>query len=85
CYNNNCLTHLSSKKGSGWFPQKPRRCRQIAIAGRGYTLSITSSDSDCSSITEQSIQVLEEGLSNNTFRHSSSLMPSTTTRDVNKG
>jgi hypothetical protein len=24
CYDDNCLTHLSEKEGSGWFPRKPK-------------------------------------------------------------
>ncbi|KAF3762853.1 hypothetical protein M406DRAFT_263123, partial [Cryphonectria parasitica EP155] len=87
CYDDNCLIHLSSKEGSEWFPQKPRRHRQIAIAGRGYTLSTTmsSNNSDCSDVTERSIQALEEGLNNGALRHSPSPVPDIIARDMNKG
>ncbi|KAF3768307.1 hypothetical protein M406DRAFT_250041, partial [Cryphonectria parasitica EP155] len=86
CYNNNCLIYLSSKKDSEWFPQKPRRCRQIATAGRVYMPSTTTSsnNSNCSDVTERSIQALKEGLSSNTLQHSSSLMPSIITRNMDK-
>ncbi|KAF3768376.1 hypothetical protein M406DRAFT_250026, partial [Cryphonectria parasitica EP155] len=87
CYNNNCLTYLSNKEDSEWFPQKPRRHRQIATAERGYTPSTTTSsnNSDCSDITERSIQALKEELNNSALRYSSSSVPDTITREMNKG
>lgn len=34
CYNDNCITHNSSKIDAGWYPQKPRGTRTLAVGNR---------------------------------------------------
>lgn len=34
CYNDSCVSHLSDKEASGWYPKRPRKTRQLAIMAR---------------------------------------------------
>ncbi|EHA56905.1 hypothetical protein MGG_16167 [Pyricularia oryzae 70-15] len=34
CYDNNCMVHNSSKNDAGWYPQKPRGTRTLAVGNR---------------------------------------------------
>lgn len=40
CYNDGCVSHLSEKEGSGWFPKAPKGKRQLA-AGKRISLRRT--------------------------------------------
>lgn len=70
CYNDSCVSHLSEKEHSGWFPKEPREKRQLAMGRHGplYNTAMNDSDSDCSSTmdrypaeeTQQTYDYLEE-------------------------
>lgn len=34
CYDDNCMVHNSSKNDAGWYPQKPRGTRTLAVGNR---------------------------------------------------
>lgn len=55
CYNDSCVSHLSEKEHSGWFPKEPREKRQLAMGRHGplYETVMKDSDSDCSSTMER--------------------------------
>lgn len=55
CYDDSCVSHLSAKEHSGWFPKEPREKRQLAMGRHGplYNTVMNDSDSDCSSTMER--------------------------------
>jgi hypothetical protein len=38
CYDDSCLTHLSSKNGAGWYPSAPRQKEMPAVDDSGASL-----------------------------------------------
>lgn len=60
CYDDNCTTHLSSKEGSGWYPQGPRRSRPQPTKPEIKPVGVHPSNKDNEDIPEQNLSVMSQ-------------------------